>query len=160
MPRITAIGAPIILALGLVSLAVYSVAQPASDVADAAPALLKRAPAETQPGDDELTRLLKARYNEALAELDIREKHMAMGRGEFTHEAADRLVEAGLELFTDPGERMALLEQHLTFAKQVEEQARLRFEVGAGSQEALHTARYYRLDAEIRLLRTRQEAGR
>ncbi len=131
--------------------------QPAPKV----PALLAAQPLKEDPRDDELRKLLKARYNEAVAEVKALHKMLLAGRGTIDScvGAGRRLVQAGLELCDKPADKVTLLTQFVELTQMAEKsiQARLAFN---GTSADLHRARYQRLDAEIQLLRARREADK
>ena len=129
------------------------------------PTLLTAKPLKVDPKDDELRKLLKARYNEALAE--------AKGYYEFEKLPVDRiinfddlygrwqrLVQAGLELCDKPAEKVTLLTQYVELTKDLEKAEQKRFDAGRVPEYALHRARYQRLDAEVQLLRAKREADK
>jgi hypothetical protein len=110
--------------------------------------------------DDELRKLLKARYNEALAEVEGVTRMYQSARASFDSFAGarKRLLQAGLELCDTPADKVALLTQFVEHTKAVEKIAQARFEAARDPDSALHRFRYQRLDAEIQLLRARREA--
>ena len=154
----------------LLTLAGRSASQPPSEKPptrpeEKPPALLTAKPLQIDPKDDELRKLLKARYNEALAE--------AKANYEFEKLPVDRLVnfddlygrwqrlvQAGLELCDKPAEKVALLTQYVDLTKDLEDAEQKRFDAGRVPEYALHRARYQRLDAEVQLLRAKREADR
>ena len=125
------------------------------------PALVAAKPIKEDPKDDELRKLLKARHNEAVAEMKARYQEFLAGRATFdvVAEVAQRLVQSGLEVSDQPAERVALLTQYLEVTTEVEKIAQLRVGAATVSVTELHKARYHRLDAEIRLHRAKREAG-
>lgn len=86
------------------------------------PALLSTEPVKQDPKDDELRKLLKARYNEAVAEMKARFTEFQAGKTtiDSMRGPSQRLVEAGLELNDGPKDRVKLLERLLEVAKEVE----------------------------------------
>ncbi len=129
------------------------------------PALLAAKPLKEDPKDDELRKLLKARYNEALGEakdfyeseklpparlINLNDRY---GRWQ-------RLVQAGLELCDKPAEKVALLTQYVELTKELEKKEQARFDAGREAAYELRRARYERLDAEIQLLRAKREADK
>jgi hypothetical protein len=124
------------------------------------PHLLTAEPLKEDPRDDELRKLLKARYNEVVGEVKgLYQLYMA-GRGsiDIFAEAGQRLVQAGLELYDKPAEKVTLLTQYLELTKEVEKLAQARHDAGQVFVTEIHRARYQRLDAEIQLLRAKREA--
>jgi hypothetical protein len=113
------------------------------------------------PGDDELRRLLKDRYNAIGDELCAKLANFETGRDTFTtvYEATCRLVQAGLELCEGPIERCDLLSKFLEFVRQNEARAVDRYLAGSGGMAELNQATAQRIDAEIQLLRAKRQAG-
>jgi hypothetical protein len=126
------------------------------------PALLKAKPLQEDPKDDELRKLLKARYNEAVAETSIVYVQYVRinGRLDSFIEATQRLLKAGLELHENPTEQVKLLNQYMELTKDAEKAAKLRNDSGQAHPSELPRARYYRLDAEIQLLRAKRQADK
>jgi hypothetical protein len=108
--------------------------------------------------DAPLATLLKERYNAAIDCAHDEMERIETGRSTVAAlgEAIDLVVGAGLELFTDPNERLALLEESIRCSQFVEKITALRYEAGAVLRSDLMKARYIRLTAEIRLLREKQ----
>jgi hypothetical protein len=123
------------------------------------PALLKMKPLETGPRDADLYKLLKERFNAALAEVQAAHQRVVAGQigVEGLFDATARLKHAGLEVFDDPKERIKLLEQFVELAKEVERITDLRQQAGRATVEEVQRVRYFRLDAEIALLRLKKE---
>jgi len=155
----------------LMTLAGSAVSQPLSEKPptrpeEKPPALLTAKPLKADPKDDELRKLLKARYNAALAE--------AKGIYEFENRPGaevfvdfdrvfgqwQRLVQAGLEVCDTPAEKVALLTQYVELTKDLEKVEQKRFDVGRVPEYDLHRVRYQRLDAEIQLLRAKRDADK
>jgi hypothetical protein len=128
------------------------------------PAVLSAKPLKIDPKDDALRRLLKERFNHALAEAQARYQAIAAGSGtdEFIFGTAQRVLESGLEVGDTPEARLNLLVQYLELATEVERLIKLKVEAGRASVSELHKARYFRTDAEIRVLREKAKvkAGR
>jgi hypothetical protein len=147
-------------------LASYSAAQapqpqPEEDETKA-PALLTGQPLKEDPKDDELHKLLKARYNEALVEVEGLSRMYQAARASYDSvaEARQWLLQAGLELCDKPADKVALLKRYVERTKAAEEIAQSRLDAGRGTESAIHRARYQRLDAEIQLLRAKREADK
>lgn len=143
--------------------------EPPDDPQVKRPALLTAGPLKADPKDDELRKLLKARYNAALGELkdyyeaeDFASKHAVTRRSSADdwYGTWQRLVYAGLELYDKPADRISLLTQYLEVTKGLETIAQARFDHGRTRIGDLHRARFERLDAEIRLLKAKREADR
>ena len=126
------------------------------------PALLTARPLKEDPKDDELRKLLKARYNEALGEVQGLYRMFQTARASLDSfaEAEQRLVQAGLELCDKPADKVALLTQYVELTRAAEKVAQARFEAARGTESAVRRARYQRLDAEIQLLRAKREADK
>jgi hypothetical protein len=118
-------------------------------------------PLRFDPKDSPLCKLLKERFNEALAETKFRYEEVEAGRAllDKVFDCYQRLVRAGLEAADTPAERVALLKQNVDLAREIEKIVALQVEVGKATQPELHRARFLRLDAEIRLLRARKAKG-
>lgn len=126
------------------------------------PELLRASRLEANPKDDELQKLLKERYNEALAELEARYRVYMSGAGLVTFEslvdAGRRVVTAGLEAREDQADKIEFLSKNLELAREVEKIMEKQQKAGAATLDQVHRARYLRLDAEIELLRARRAA--
>jgi hypothetical protein len=127
-----------------------------------APALLSAKPLKEDPKDDELRKLLKARYNEGVGEVKMRHEQYKFGLGgiDDLFQAGQRLVQAGLELHDKSAEKVVLLTQYLELTKDIEKLSQTRYDAGLSQPAELCRARYQRLDAEIQLLRAKREADR
>jgi hypothetical protein len=126
------------------------------------PAILKAKPLKPAPGDDELRKLLIARYNVAVAEMQARYAEIAAGRANFdiAVEAARHLVDSGIELTDKPAEQLAFREKFLELAKEVERIIEAQVEAGKTGLAELEKARYLRLDAQIQLLKAKRMAAK
>jgi len=122
-------------------------------------ALLKMKPLETGPRDDDLYKLMAERFNAALAEVQSAHQRVVAGQigPDGLFEATSRLKHAGLEVFADPKQRIKLLEDFVELAKEVERITDARQQAGRATVEEMQRVRYYRLDAEIALLRLKRE---
>jgi hypothetical protein len=125
-------------------------------------ALQAQAPPAKQKGDDDLRKLLKARFDEASAELNesILESRNVRFSMESLFSAEQRLLQSALELYDQPKDRVAFLSEHIKTLKAIETQMQERFKGGSGRRVDVHRARYFVLDAEIQLLRARREADK
>jgi hypothetical protein len=148
-------------------LASYSAAQAPQPQPEKAktkvPALLTGQPLKEEPKDDELRKLLKARYNEALADKETLSEVSKAGRADYdlVVEARQRLLQAGLELCDKPTDKVALLTQFVEQTKAAEEFIEARKQAGRNTgSPTIHRLRYQRLDAEIQLLRAKREADK
>jgi hypothetical protein len=129
---------------------------------DRLPALLTAKPVQPDPKDDDLRKLLVARYNESVAEMKVRYTEFQAGKTTIDSMlgASQRLLKSGLELSGNPQDRIKLLEQFLEMAKVVERIDQALVEAGRLSAAELHEARHLRIDTEIQLLRARREASK
>jgi hypothetical protein len=120
--------------------------------------LLSYKPLKPGPKDDELRQLQIARYNETIGE--IKGLFELVLRGAKTPEtlfdAGTRLCQCGLDVYEDPKDRIRLLADYLEFTKKVEKAFEAEHDMGRGFGSDWHMARYYRLDAEIRLLKAKR----
>jgi hypothetical protein len=124
------------------------------------PKILTAKPLKPGRQDDELRRLLIARYNSSVAEMQGRYQEFLAGKGTLGIFAVvgKRLVDSGLELNENPADKVSLLEQYLELMREVEKINVSLLEVGRISKADLELARYLRIDAEIKLLRTKRQA--
>lgn len=148
------------LALMLVSvvLAQAPKSEPAQAEADVR-AVLSGEPLKEDPKDDELRKLLKARYNEVLSEEG---GFAAMHRRDWASaeslaETRQRRLQAGLDLCDRPADKIALLNQFVEQTKDQEKLAQAMKEAARGTQMTIHRFRYQRFDAEIQRLRAQRE---
>jgi hypothetical protein len=142
--------------------AVPSFAAPPAEPEETLPALLKAEPLKTAPGDDELRKLQKERYNAALKELHLRNELIAAGKDtplDGIYDAAGRLLDAELDLAQTPAERVAVRQKQLGLSKEVEATTKHFSEAGNSkvSPADVEKARYARLTAEIKLLRAKKD---
>jgi RNA polymerase sigma factor (sigma-70 family) len=121
--------------------------------------LLKMKPLAADPKDDELRKLLKERFNAALQEVQALYQLVEAGKANVDSlaDAGRRLVHAGLEVYDDPKEQVALLQKYVALAKEAERIVDLRQQVGRVGVDEMHRARYFRADAEITLLRLKRD---
>jgi outer membrane protein TolC len=115
---------------------------------------------ELAKGDDEERKLLKERYNVAVEVLKIELVLFQSGIRDWTEvaQATQRLYEAQIELCETPAERVAVREQQLQLARDLEHLASSKFEAGNGTKSDVSRARYFRIDAELQLLRAKKAA--
>ena len=112
------------------------------------PALLSAKPLEEDPGDDALRKLLKARYNAALEEArwEYWFHKWAPGAGvamaddqEQGYGPWQRVLQAGLEVFDKPAEKVALLEGYLELVREDERAEQQRGTKPGGTPSATST---------------------
>ncbi len=122
------------------------------------PAFVQPRSLKVEASDSHIARLLKQRYNAAQGELRERYTFWLQGIGTLdqVYAAARRAGEARLEVIDPPTDRVAILREKVEFARTVERQAaairrnRKRSEAPFADEAC---SRYFRLDAEIELLR-------
>jgi hypothetical protein len=126
------------------------------------PGLLKAEPVKADPKDDDLRKLLKERYNEAVAEVSVRYQRVFSGADtpDVVVDGAERIVKAGLELNDKPADQAALLANYVEFMKAMEKLVGDRVASGVRryGPADVHQMKYLRVDAEIQLLRARERA--
>jgi hypothetical protein len=110
----------------------------------------------------ELRQLLKARYDIAAGLLVAEEKRLERGNSTVTdvHQAACRVRDSALELMDEPAKQLAALTDCLAVARRLEDLVNHRVEKGTATMSDKELARYFRLDAEIALLRIKRQAAR
>jgi hypothetical protein len=124
------------------------------------PAILSAKPLKAGPSDDELQKLLIDRYNAAISELEDRYNEFLAGHAtlDLMEGVVRRVASSGVELKKKPEDRIALREQLLDFMKRMEEIQKARFDAARIPQADVQRARYFRLDAEIQLLKEKRKA--
>ncbi len=123
------------------------------------PKLLMLEPIEHVGDMDEMRRLLVARRNASVDEMNGIFAEYRSGRSSMrvVGRAASRLLESNLAVEDDVAEQITLLEQFVALMKEFELFAEKSLQHGTGTlQESAH-ARYLRLDGEIKLLSKRRE---
>lgn len=138
-----------------------SAAQPQPDEGPL-PAILKAKSLKPAAGDDELRKLLIARYNAAVSEMEVRYAEFLAGKTgmDVFVDVAKRLVEAGVEVSDKPAEQLRFREDFLELAVEVERIQKVRFDAARITKADLECARYLRLDAEIQVLKAKRKAGK
>ena len=123
------------------------------------PTLLTSKPIKEDPSDDELRKLLKARYNLVIAEMHKVYPAWRLGlmRINEVTELAQQLLESGLELRDEPAERIAFLAQFVELMREAEKIAQAERNLGMTPGYEVYRVRYRRLDAEIWLLRAKRD---
>lgn len=134
--------------------------QPALKLEGSVSAVLKREPLVPAAGDDELLKLLKARYNSAVTVAQVAVAGYTSGRGESASvwAAIQLLLAAELELTADPKEKVQIHERNVQLAQEIEEVLKARIAAKIVPSRDLPTATYNRLDAEVQLLRAKRAA--
>jgi hypothetical protein len=124
-------------------------------------AVLNGGPLKPTEGDDELRKLLKERYNAALAAAKgMRERYRTGIGGDPTllqlHNAVQKVITAELDLSDKPIDQVTVLEKNLAIAKELEEVANESGKAGNLSRGEMETFRYYRIEAEAQLFKARR----
>ncbi len=117
--------------------------------------------APMQAPDDELQRLLTARFDSATKALRVERAKLDSGKStlEIFYQAAQRVLAAELDLSTTAEARVTALTKHLTLMRQLEQEAAKKIQVGVlpvGDDEA---PRCWRLSAQVDLLRAERVAA-
>jgi hypothetical protein len=150
------------LAVGLIGvLAAQQPTRQPFQLSEKAQALINAKPLEPEAGDDDLRKLLKARYNAALSEVRNRYDALAKGRGTLDplFDAGRRLFEAELDLYAKPAERITALEKLLEFVKEFEVILERNLKAEIGTPADLDRLRFGRLTIEVALVKAKREAG-
>jgi hypothetical protein len=136
--------------------------EPPAPDKDKLPAILRAKPVQPGPRDGALRKLLVARFNAAVAEVQSLHEEYTAGRIRVDEmfDAARRGLDSGQELYERPADRLRLFEQSLEVAREVERIAEARHGGGKSPASERERARYHRLDAEIRVLRNRQDPSK
>jgi hypothetical protein len=116
--------------------------------------------AGTKQQDDELQLLLSARFESATKALRLERAKLDAGKSttEALYQSAQRVLEAELALNPTTEGRVAALTKHVDVMRQFEEEALKRVERGILPMGEDETPRYWRLSAEIELLRLKRTA--
>jgi hypothetical protein len=112
---------------------------------------------QAQSADEELKGLLKARYDTAFKVLEAEKRRMETGKSpvQTVFDAGRCLLEAELELSATPKDRLAARQKHLDLTKALEDHVKVQFERGSLSGAELEWAQYWRLNAQVELLRAK-----
>jgi beta-lactamase regulating signal transducer with metallopeptidase domain len=131
------------------------------DAPKGAPALLYAAPLKPEPGDDELRKLLKEKYNAAAGAMQYYRTQFEMGTLTPLSDllAAGRNVrDAELAFVSEPRQQLPILQTYLQFAKYLADIAHSRLVAGGVAADTpVESARMReaRADAELQVLRLR-----
>jgi hypothetical protein len=129
------------------------------------PSFLSVMPPAEDRKDDAMKKLLKARFTAALGEArDYYEFEMRANEGgptirddpDFKYALWRRVLQAGLDVYETPVEKVALLERFVTMTRDLEELVQKRYQAGRCRIGDLDRAKYERIGAEIRLLRAKR----
>ena len=103
--------------------------------------------------DDEITKLRKQQINAALVAFDATREQIQFGTASIMDlgPIQEKLLDAQMVFHENKAEKTAALERALQLAKQIEEQQKKRYSMGAVKYSSTAMASYFRLDVEIRL---------
>jgi hypothetical protein len=123
-------------------------------------ALTKAGPVQPAKDDDDLRKLLKERYNAAARGLDVQLKMYYAGKTDLepVFKAYQRVCASQLELTDDPKEQVQALVLLVDIAKGIEQCVEARVTAGRAGGGDLEAAHYFRLDAEVQLLKAQRKA--
>ena len=116
-------------------------------------------PYQVKPEDDQETKLKKQKVNVARMELKFSERAYRAGKDpiKFVAAAQQRLIKAQLDILTKPDEIVSVHEQSLEMAKGVEAYYLANLRAGTISTDYVAQAIYFRLNAELELLRAKKK---
>jgi len=116
-------------------------------------------PVEPAAGDSELQQKLKERHNAAVKLLEERINEYKKGVRDISavFEAGRLAADAKLDLDPSPKARIAVLEQTLDAARELEASLQVQLDKGFGSKGDLQRARLARLSVEVDLLKAKQK---
>ena len=113
-------------------------------------------------GDDDFeTGLQKERIRAVSRERSYRKARFSEGQEQMSLviDVQRRLTEALLDFHQEPEKIVEVLQQQLTFARQIEENRHLRAQAGMGRPADLAHAIWFRAESELELLQARQKHG-
>jgi hypothetical protein len=126
-----------------------------------APAVFSAEPRKPAPGADELQELLIARSNAALAELQAQfgRQELTIGRiaTDLPFDAVRRWRDSALELSEQPTDQMVIRLQTLEIARYFEAILEAKEKAGTAKVADVQMAHYFRIDAEIQVLKAKQK---
>ena len=110
--------------------------------------------------DDIETKLMKEKIRAAFMEIQPKKRRVLEGQDSvvFLFESQKRLIDALLEFHKEPAKVISFLELNVEIAKQMEAHKKLRYERGMGRLDDYAMAKYFRADAELRLLRAKKRS--
>ena len=125
--------------------------------------LVKAKPQEPAKDEEELRKLLKARYNSAVRGLEMKLQEFEAGR--ITTEGLvgpfRKVHDSKLELSPEAADQIAVREMLVELAKDIEKIVEVKVAEGIlQGSSVLEDARYLRLDAEIQLLKAKRQSQR
>ena len=112
------------------------------------------------PGDDDLKKLLKDRYNTALQGLQAGIEECEQGRHHVSAMLPHvlKVRDSWVELNPNPADQIAIRELYFEVAKAGHEMVEGQFRSGTIGAADVAAARYTRIDAEIQLLLAKRKA--
>jgi hypothetical protein len=118
-------------------------------------------PIEPAAGDSELQQKLKERHNVAVKLLELRVTEYKKGVRDIApvFDAARIALDAKLDLDPSAKARIAVLEQSLELARQMEGNLQQQIDKGFGSKGDLERAKFARLTVEVELIKAKQKDG-
>ena len=124
--------------------------------------LISLTTAASPTGQEEMNRLLQARYQTTSALLEMEQKRLGGGVTTLGRvcEVARWVRDAAVELPVGKEERRQALTKYLALARQLEENVGKAAEQGAAAPSDRDSARYLRLDAEVTFLRAQLQESR
>jgi hypothetical protein len=132
-----------------------------ADGDDEVPNPFKAEPLKILPGDSEMRKLLKERYNASLRVVQYRFRQWSFGKAtlEVLFEAQRLHFTAQLELADDAKDRVKIYEAFVSQAQEVEKLTKAKFEASMATDADVAEATYWRVDAQIQLLRHKEKAS-
>jgi hypothetical protein len=135
--------------------------QPVLVEAQEPPDVFSAEPRKPAPGADEREKLLIARNNAALAELQAWAKQQELMTGrvlkELPFDAVGRWRDSALELSDKPADQLVIRLQILKIARDFEAVLEAKEKAGTAKISDVEMARYFRIDAEIQVLKSKQK---
>jgi hypothetical protein len=124
------------------------------------PAVFRQGKFRVLETEDKLLRLRKERFITAVDALDavLPLFHGHKAGYELPGDAAERVLEAALDMYPRPRDQIYWLQRHLELRRYMEASARGRYRAGAMTTAEALQLKYRRLDAEIALLRAQRAA--
>lgn len=103
--------------------------------------------------DDEITKFRKQQINAAIVAFDATRGQIQTGTASIMDlgPIQEKLLDAQMKFHKNKAEKTAALERALQLAKQIEEQQKKRYLMGAVKFSSAAMASYFRLDVQIRL---------
>lgn len=117
---------------------------------------------QVDTSDTPMEKLQKQRINAGLAAIDSVAQRVAAGDGDIVQfgDLHNRITQAKLEFHTEPVEKLAVLENALKTAEQMEENRIKRFNAGLSRPDDAALASMFRVEIEIQLERLKESMNR